>query len=106
MGNISETRMESALGTSTISFLEAVGYKPHEIARMGPGTGLQTDLKLDGDNLLDTLEVLTRKFDVDMSDFNLAKDGHDEGFYLSPMRLLDSRFRRDGRPKGHHTCND
>jgi len=29
--------MESTLGTSTISFLEAVGYKRHEIARMGPG---------------------------------------------------------------------
>ena len=82
--------MQSILGTSTISFLYAVGYKRDEIACMGPGTGLQTDLKLDGDNLIDTLEVLSRKFGVDMSDFNLAKYGHDEGFHLSAWRLLDS----------------
>ena len=80
--------MQSTLGTSTISFLEAVGYKRDEIARMGPGTGLQTDLRLDGDNLIDTLEVLTRKFDVDLSDFNLAKYGHDEGFYLTAKNIL------------------
>jgi hypothetical protein len=60
---------------------------------MGPGTGLQTDLRLDGDNLIDTLEVLTRKFDVDLSDFNLAKYGHDEGFYLTDLPLQISSTR-------------
>lgn len=82
--------MESTLDTSTISFLEAVGYKRAEIARMGRDTGLQTDLKLDGDNLIDTLELLTRKFAVDMSGFKLAEYGHDEGYYLSAKNLLDS----------------
>jgi hypothetical protein len=50
---------------------------------MSPGTGLQTDLRLDGDDLIDTPEILTRKFDVDLSDFNLAKYSHEEGFYLT-----------------------
>jgi len=82
--------MQSTLDTSTTSFLAAVGYKRDEIARMGPGTGLQTDLKLNGDNLIDTLEVLRTKFGVDMSDFNLAKYGHDEAYYLSAWRFLDT----------------
>jgi Protein of unknown function (DUF1493) len=55
---------------------------------MSPGTGLQTDLRLDGDDLIDTLEILTRKFDVDLSDFNLAKYGHEEGFYLTAKDIL------------------
>jgi len=82
--------MQSTLGKSMISFLEAVGYRPDEIACMSPCTGLQIDLRLDGDNLADLLEVLGTKFDVDMSDFNLAKYSRDEAFHLSAWRFLDT----------------
>jgi hypothetical protein len=87
--------MESTLDTSTISFLEAAGYKRDEIARMGPHTGLQTDLRLDGDNLIEIVEVLSTKFHVDLSDFNLAKYGHDEGFYIRAKHMLYAMRGRD-----------
>jgi hypothetical protein len=83
------TNMKPALGQLTISFLEAARYKADEIARMSPATGLQSDLKLDGDDLIEVLELLASKFGIDMSRFRLEDYGHDEGFHLSPLRLLD-----------------
>ena len=52
-------------------------------------TVLQTDLTLNGDNLLDVIERLHTDLGVDLSAFDLQRYGHGEAYYLNPVRLLD-----------------
>jgi uncharacterized protein DUF1493 len=81
--------MKSTLSVPTIRFLKVNGYKEDEIARMGPNAALQTDLRLDGDNLIDTLSTL-KKFGVDMTAFKYDRYGRDEAFHMSAWRIYDN----------------
>jgi Protein of unknown function (DUF1493) len=82
-------RMKSTLSIHTIRFLKIIGFEEDDIARMGPSTTLQTDLRLDGDNLIDALLAL-QKFGVDMTGFNYDRYGRSEAFHMSAWRIYDN----------------
>lgn len=62
-------------------FLKRAGYSNSRIDTMCPETRLLQDLRLAGDNLLDTLELLRDQFGVDFSDFDWSKYTPSEAQY-------------------------
>ncbi len=65
-------------------FLKRAGYSDRQIAGMTLETRMLHDLRLRGDNFLDTLEILVTEFDVDMSAFDWSRYTPSEGELLFP----------------------
>jgi hypothetical protein len=70
------------------SFLERAGYTAQQIESMSIETRLYHDLKLDGDNLADTLWLLKSEYGVDLSGLALKGYAPTEGERLFPVSFF------------------
>ena len=60
----------NALSPLVREFLNAAGFPEAKTAELTSKTRLMHDLHLVGDDLIDVVEVLHRKFDVDLTNFD------------------------------------
>ncbi|MGZ5914903.1 MAG: DUF1493 family protein [Hyphomicrobium sp.] len=69
-------------------FLKRIEYSDAQIERMQLDTRLLQDLHLQGDNLLDTLELMHKDYGVDFANFDWRRYTPSEGARLAPMPLI------------------